>query len=360
MLRTWNVLCLSVLLAACTDSDIKEQDQVAIKGYYGQYDASQKLFAQPSRSLSLKEEDFWTFSKPDEKSETRIGILFPNTEKNDPYWSAVRSGIEQEAKRSNLSIELLASDNYNSLEQHRNQFETLASSGVDALILGSMHYRAMDKLINTAKHGKQDKPLPIVGMINDLYAQEVDGKVMVPFLDMGYEAGEFVKRHARHTGQEKISVAFLPGPINAGWAPDSLLGFVNAMRSFNGAFELKGPFWGSVDGDLQQLLVEKAFEGNQSIDYLVGNAVAAVKAAELVKVMGLEKDVFVVSTYYSPALEPYIQAGEILAAPSDQTELLGRIAVDMALKLIEGEKSGTDFPFRVSPHIPIITAYQFE
>lgn len=361
MIKKW--LCLTplfIMLAGCSDLSKEQLDSIEIRGYYGQYDASQKHFAKPSSSLTLMEDDQWLFTSDKDNPPRRIGVLFPNTEENDPYWTAVRHGIEAEAKRANISIELKVSDNYESLNQHRQQFTELADSDVDALIIGSMHYRAMDKQINRVKQKHSGQDLPVIAIINDLYANEVDGKVMVPFLDMGYEAGEFIKRHAAREGKESITVAFLPGPINAGWAPDSLMGFVHSMRDYNGVFELVGPFWGGVDSQLQQQLIEKVFEGSKPVNYIVGNAVAAGKAAELIRVMGLEEDVHVVSTYYSPALEPMIQSGEVLAAPSDQTELLGRIAVDMAQRILKGEQSGKDFPFRVSPDIPVITAYEFE
>ena len=347
------LLVIVFSLTGCDQNQKLENDKIAINGYYGQYDANKKSFTHPSESLHLKKDDYWRFLPKKDIKPIRIGVLFPNSEVNDSYWTAIRTGIEKEAKIHSIQIELKASNNHSDLAQHKKQFKYLTHSDLDIIMIAPMHYRAMDNLIN------QTNTIPILGIVNDLHAEELDGKIMVPSFDMGYQAAEFVKRHAYQLNKESITVAFLPGPINSNWASGSLRGFVNGMRDFDGIFKLIDPFWGNIENETQQLLLENIFDQTISIDYIIGNATAAKLAAKQLKIMGSENKISIISTYFTPDLKKFIETGEVLAAPTDQPELLGRIAVDMARRIIKGEIPGKDIPFRVSPDIPIISNYQF-
>ena len=48
------------------------------------------------------------------------------------------------------------------------------------------------------------------------------------------------------------------------------------------------------------------------------------------------------------------KAGE-LASPSDQPIIQCRIALDMMVRILNGEEAGKDFPFRSGPVIPVIS-----
>ena len=71
------------------------------------------------------------------------------------------------------------------------------------------------------------------------------------------------------------------------------------------------------------------------LDYLVGTAVTAEAAVEVLRRRGLSKDIAVLSYYYSPGVHRGIKRGNILAAPSDQQALQARIAVDVMVRLLQ-------------------------
>jgi protein TorT len=325
---------------------------ITVDCFYGKYDARTKEVGFPARSLRGPVHELWKWNvQPARERKIRIGVLFPNREQNDIYWKAVRLGVQQQAALSGVAIELVSSDDYGHVEQHQKQFEALARGGVDAIILGAIHYRSMDTLIERATRGDFGKKIPVVAVVNDVFAPAISGKVLVSFFDMGRIAGRFVCDEARATHNAELSIALFPGPINSGWAPDSLRGFLSVIRDYPGDLRVITPQWGSPDARTQSKLIESVLESNQSIDYIVGNAVAASAAIPILRAAGREGETRIVSTYYNEALEHEIDGGPIEAAPWDQTSALGRIAVGMAVRILNGERPGVDFPFQVGPSI---------
>ncbi|MCB2194045.1 MAG: TMAO reductase system periplasmic protein TorT, partial [Deltaproteobacteria bacterium] len=112
--------------------------------------------------------------------------------------------------------------------------------------------------------------------------------------------------------------------------------------------------WGDTGKAVQLKLIENALQTFPKIDYLIGNAVAADAAVGPVAERG-RKDVKIVSTYIIPPLYDKIKKGQVAAAPSDLTVTQGQMAVNMMVRILNGEKPGKDFPFRAGPIIPTIT-----
>ena len=351
------LLLIQVCLSGCNKENLakSDKDNIPVMGFYGKYQAELKKYGFPAQYKIQKSNDHWDLSIPLHNAHSRnIAVLFPNSESNDPYWTLVREGIELEAIKNNFKTNILASDSYGNVAQHREQFKRLAATKPDAMIIGSIHYRAMDDLIAKASNGYFGKPIPVIGVVNDLHAPQVAGKVMVSFTDMGKRAGDFVIEHAIANGKEDIRIAFFPGPINSGWAPESLSGFVKAVRDYPSGLDFIEPVWDNPTPIKQRKALEKTLSKYNQIDYIVGNAVAASEAVKLLQTMGQENDITIVSTYFNPAIRTLLEQGKIAAAPSDQPDVLGRIAVSMISSLLSGKKIGKDIPFRVAPNIPII------
>lgn len=107
---------------------------------------------------------------------------------------------------------------------------------------------------------------------------------------------------------------------------------------------------------MQLLRVVSVLEKNNDYDYVVGCAPAAIQAE---KFIAENKEKFnntkIVSTYIRSEVYDLINKGTILAAPSDQTIEQCRIALDMIVRILNGEKPGVDFPFQSGPELPVIS-----
>jgi protein TorT len=323
---------------------------IEVNAYYGPYDVRTKEIGFPARSLHGPRRELWRWGLAAPKR-YRIGVLFPNREQNDVYWKGIRLGIEREAALAQVDVRMLVSDDYTHVAQHQQQFEALARSGVDAIVLGAIHYRAMDTLIERAAGGAYGRRIPVVAVMNDVHAPAISGKVLVSYFDMGRMAGRYVLDEARAAHRNELTIAFFPGPINSGWAPETLRGFLSVIREYPGELRILSPLWGTPDAKTQTGLIESVLEANPTVDYIVGNAVAADAAVGILRATGRYNEIHVVSTYYTEALEGGIRRGTIEAAPWDQTDALGRIAIGMAIRILNGQHPGTDLPFQLGPSI---------
>lgn len=319
---------------------------VKVNSYYGTYDVAQKAAGKPSKSLQGPKPEDWIPPAKANKPYT-LGVSFPHLK--DPYWLAVDYGIVKEAERLGVGIQLVAAGGYTELQKQVDQVENLAQQKVDGIILASISYAALDPLVHeTVKKGK-----PVIEVINDIQAPAIQAKALVSFFDMGFKAGEFVAADA--AGKSQVNVVFLPGPAGSGWAPDTLDGFKEAVKKFPGKVDILAVKWGDTGKNVQLSLIEDVLQTFPKIDYLVGNAVAADAAVGPLAESNRAGSVKVVSTYIIPPLYDKIKAGQVAAAPSDLTVIQGRMAVDMMVRILNGEKPGKDFPFRAGPIIPTIT-----
>lgn len=325
-------------------------EELTIQGYYGDYDAEQKISGFPSKSLAGPKTEKWTVPVP--AKAYHIGVLFPHLK--DPYWETANYGIISHARQLNLKITLYTAGAYSNFGNQRMQLMQLATrKKVDGILLASVDYIKMDPFVEEVS----DLGIPIVALINDIHAPRIKSKIMVSFFEMGYKIGQYVLQNSH---RKALKIALLPGPQKAGWAADTVKGFVQAISDLRAPHQnitLLDPLYGDTRKDVQRMrLAILNRSEHYGLDYIVANAVAAVEA---VAYLGENRDVHpacqIVSTYITAKVYEQMERGNILAALSDQSISQCQIALDMVVKILNGQTAGKDFPFRVSPLIPLIT-----
>jgi len=317
-----------------------------VDSYYGDYQVTGKKAGLPAPSLQGPKREKWV--PPSEADHAyRIGVLFPHLK--DPYWRAVNYGIVTEARRLRVGIHLLAAGGYSEIDKQKAQFEQLLHEKIDGVILASISYTALDALVEQASR----QGIPVIEVINDIFSPRIRAKALVSFYEMGYRAGMFVVGDT--ADKKRASVAFFPGPKGSGWAPETLKGFFTVLREHPGRIKLFPPKWGDTGYHVQRALIEDFLRDHADVDYIVGNAVAAEVAVDVLQSRGLLPRVKIVATYFIPTIFDELQAGLIAAAPSDAPVIQGQMAVDMMVRLLNGEQPGVDFAFRSGPIIPLVT-----
>lgn len=315
---------------------------IYVQSYYGKYDVKTKEVGKIAGSLQKPIMENWEFEEKANKK-YRIAVLFPHLK--DSYWLAVNYGILKEANRQGVTFDLYEAGGYNNFGKHKRAFLKVSKANYDGIILGSISYNKLNKDIQNSK-------IPVIEVVNDIEAGNIKAKSLVSFFDMGYKAGEYVVKDSKG---KKITVAFLPGPKNSGWADESYYGFLAAIRkSDSNNIKVAEPYFGDTGAITQKGLIKRAVHKSKNIDYLVGNAVAASVAPSVLTKLK-QNNTKVVSTYIIPDVYELIKEGKIAAAPSDITVAQGKIAVDMMVKILNGKKPGIDFAFRAGPNIPVIT-----
>lgn len=332
-----------------------------VYSYYGHYNVSDKRSGVPAKSLEGPYSEVWQSPQRPQKP-YHIAVIFPHLK--DPYWVAVNYGIAYQANRLGIGFDLFHPGGYRNLGKQVIQMQKVLNDGkYDGLIIGAVQYNK-NKLENMYQRFS-DNNMPIVAVVNDTYTPTISAKSLVNWNKLGYQAGKFL---AEHSGSKKIKVAVMPGPKGTGWAPDSYDGFIQALIDFKAVqrVELLPTVWGDTGEKAQRHQVNFLLKNNQNIDYLVGNALAAYvsvtpsKKGELAvkdKYHERHPNLKIISTYIIQDIYDLIKADKVLAAPADLMKDQGVIAVDLMVRILNGEKPGSrkfQLPFRVGPDVPIV------
>ena len=343
--------CICIIALCFLSVSVADANEIIVNSYYGKYDANKKKAGFPSESLEGPVTEKWITPKP--KRNYHIGVLFPHLK--DSYWVAANYGIITHAKELGVKITLHAAEGYIKFGDQREQLRSLAKkTKADGIILASVDYTKMDRFVAEVT----DSGVPVIELINDITAPAIKAKALVSFFEMGYKAGKYV---VKDSGGKDIRVAFFPGPRKSGWAPETYEGFMSAVsehKKTGHKITVLEPSYGDTRPDVQSMRLNHCLDNpkNAEIDYIVGCAVAAVEAVRyLSKNREKHPKARIVSTYITITAYEQIKKGNIMASPSDQTTFQCVMALDMMVRLLNGEQPGKDFPFRSGPVIPVIT-----
>src|SRR5690606_11828357 len=92
--------------------------------------------------------------------------------------------------------------------------------------------------------------------------------------------------------------------------------------------------------------------GKTTLDYIVGNSVTAEAAVLPVRDRELQDQIGIIGTYYTIGNHIDLKRGAIIGGPTDQPVTQGRIAIDQAVRILEGKP----YLKHVGPAVSMITA----
>lgn len=257
-----------------------------------------------------------------------ICVSFPHMK--DAYWLGVDYGVVDEAKRLGVNLNLVEAGGYTELAKQISQIEDCVSGGADAVVVGAISYDGLNNVIGEVAA----KGIPVIDVINGVSSADISAKSLVSFKVMGYETGAYLA--AKHpAGSDPVQVGWFPGPAGAGWVEAAHAGFMEAVEG--SAVEVLEPRFGDTGKETQLKLVEDVLQANPDVRYLAGTAVTAEAAQGVIRERGLKGKVDLLAFYMTPGVYTGIQRGFILAAPADSMVVQGRIAIDQAVRILEGK-----------------------
>ncbi len=270
-----------------------------------------------------------------------ICVSFPHMK--DAYWLGVNYGVTEEAKRLGVKMQIVEAGGYTELAKQISQIEDCVAAGAQAVVIGAI---SADGLNNVIKEIRA-KDIPVIDVINGISSSEITAKSLVSFGEMGAKTGEYLaKKHP--SGSGKVKVAWFPGPSGAGWVEAGNTGFAGAISGSD--IELVETKYGDTGKETQAKLVEDTLEAHPDLAYVVGTAVTAEAAVPILRSRGITDQVKIASYYFTPGVAQGLKRGQILAAPTDSTVLQGRIAIDIAVRALEGK----NFEKHVGPALYVV------
>ncbi len=91
------------------------------------------------------------------------------------------------------------------------------------------------------------------------------------------------------------------------------------------------------------------------MNYIAGTAVTAEAAVAALAESGQTDSIKVLADYMIPTTYEFIKSGEIACAPTDQNPMQSRIAVDQAVRLLEGQPLVSGYEVeRVEPYAELV------
>ena len=257
----------------------------------------------------------------------RIHVFIPHLK--DDYWLGVNFGLIDEARRMGIRLSIFEAGGYDQLKVQRRQIEKSLKEKPDGLIIGAISLDGLNDLVQKAS----GKGIPVLDLINGISSPHIAARSAVSFWDMGFQAGSYLRR-LQEKNRQPLKLAWFPGPDGAGWVKAGDAGLREAITG--GAIEILGSWYGDTGGAAQTKLIEAALsQYADDVDCLAGTAVTAEAAVKILRRRGLADRTKVLSYYYSPGVHRGIRRGDITAAPSDLTVLQARIAVDVAVRILE-------------------------
>lgn len=269
------------------------------------------------------------------KKHYRLCVLFPHMK--DSYWLAANYGVYAEAKRDHASMQLFQAGGYTNLATQLNQMDSCIAQHYDAIILGAISAKGVASDVDKAVAAG----IPVIDFVNGVDDPKVSGHALVSFYDLAVTTAKYI---ISKSGGQAVNVGYFPGPQGAGWSDDAVKGFNDAIKGSN--VKVVAMRRGDTGENIQLNLIQNALQAYPNINAVVGVDIAAQAGAVAVRNLNMTGKVKVYAFDIIPPVYHDIQTGATVASPTDFTTIQGRMAVDEAIRLLEGQKL---FAKRVGP-----------
>jgi protein TorT len=271
---------------------------------------------------------------PSDYVSTTWKICFAMPHVADPYWVAADFGAVKEAKRLGVDLDVFEAGGYTNPSKQLNQIDDCVAAGAQAVVIGAISFNGLDaKVDQLVKQG-----IVVIDGLNGIANPKVQGRAVLNWREMGAAAGNYL---AKQGTTEKV--AWFPGPPGAGWAEDATAGLQDALKGSK--VTVAETKYGDTAKEVQLKLLEDTMQANHDVTVIAGNAVAA-EAAVAGGLAG--KNTKIIADYLIPSTFAEIQKGKVTCGVSDQPVIQARMAIDMAVRLLEkiplDEKAARAFP----------------
>ncbi|MDZ4736998.1 MAG: TMAO reductase system periplasmic protein TorT [Rhodospirillaceae bacterium] len=264
-----------------------------------------------------------------------ICVVFPHVK--DPYYLAYTYGAVSEAQRIGAKLQILAAGGYTELAKQISLVEDCVAGGADAVVITAVSTEGLNPVISETVNAG----VPVIDLGTGVTTPDISGRVTSSYEAAGINLGEYLK--ARHpVGSGKVQVLWLPGPAGSGWVEDATRGFQETIVDSD--VEVVKVMYGDTGKTVQMTLIEDGLLAYPEIEYIAGAAPAAEGAVQVLRQAGVE-GIEVMAYYPTPATIAGLSDGTVSAVVSDNSAMQPRIAIDMAVRILEG----IDGPKNIGP-----------
>ncbi|MGI5425965.1 ABC transporter permease/substrate-binding protein [Streptomyces sp. CA-179760] len=246
---------------------------------------------------------------------------------NNPFFVQIRAGAQAEAKK--LGVDLTVTDAQNDASQQANQLQNFTSSGLGAIIVNPVDSDAASNSVKAAD--KAD--IPVIAVDRVVNNAELDTLVASD----NVAGGELAAKSIGEKLGGKGKIVILQGQAGTSAARERAQGFANGLKAYPGiqvVAQQPADFDRTKGLDVMSNLLQ-AHPDVQGV--IAANDEMALGA---IKALGSKagKSVSVVGFDGTPDGLKAVEGGSLYASVAQQPSQLGKIAVDNALKALQGKK----------------------
>lgn len=246
----------------------------------------------------------------------------------DDYWKGIAYGLAGEAPKAGVEIvRMMGAGGYGRVAEQIAQFETLSAMNLDAVVLGATNYDGFDRAIKRLT----DKGIKVIAVGVPVNSKQIAAGVTIDEEEVGHKLASFVCRHKPHA-----NVITIPGPNGPVWNKLRFDGFKKGADACPGMKLYGNTFQGDtkIEDGLSQasdLLIK-----DPGADYIYTAAAnLGIGAGMAAKRMSSKAQV-ATGTISDRTVE-LMKEGHVAVAVSEQPILMGRSAIQVLVRLLNGK-----------------------
>jgi inositol transport system substrate-binding protein len=262
------------------------------------------------------------------KEKYEIGYTLPQF--RDPFWVSVAYGIEDEAKKSGVDVVVSnEAGSYANLGEQLAQVDDMTQRGLDAVLVAPVDRVGIAPALDNAERAG----VKVIGAGNLGSSAAMVAGVTFSHLEVGRSMADAIGEKLAGKGH----VVMLNGPNGADWAMLRNQGFKEELAAKYPGIEIVEEAWVNPDRAAGQTTMEDWLQKRgDDIDAVFSAVSLTAEGAVLaLRNAGRNGDVFVATSSLSSAARDMIEAGDIQFCYAEPGQLVGRLAVQYAIRAIE-------------------------
>jgi ribose transport system substrate-binding protein len=265
------------------------------------------------------------FSQRWEEDKPRVGLAVANLQAD--FFNQIKQSVTAEGAKQ--GIEVIVADARGDAATQVNQIEDFVTKQVDAIIYIPAGATAAGVPVKDAR----EAGIPIIAVDRNPPDEPADSFIASDSVASAKELGEHVAELTKGEG----SVGILQGQVGTTPEIDRNNGFDQALKE-NPGLQVVAKQPADWDQDKGFNIAQNMLQAHPDISVFLGRADAmALGAAQAVRVANVDRDVTIVGFDGDVAGLKAVRDGVIDATMTQQTQRMGRMAVQSAQRLVAGE-----------------------
>ena len=270
--------------------------------------------------------------KPQQSANGTIGLSVST--QNNPFFVTLVEGAKKAANDAGVSLSVV--DAGDDVTKQTSDIEDLVNKGVSVLIVNPVDSDAVTGAVEAAKA----KGVKVISVDRAVNGVEIDCQIASD----NVLGAELATQYIVEKLGEGAKVAELEGVPGASAAIDRSKGFHNVADE---KLEVVAKQTANFDRTQGMSVMENILQGNPDVQAVfAANDEMALGALEAIS--GAGKDVLVVGFDATDDAIEAIKAGRMAASIAQQPAMIGKTAIENAVKLLAGEKIPTNIPVEVT------------